>query len=384
MDDRQGAEPRNQDLRPAEYHYFELLKRHLGGGLSEVFSGRLVYPRQLEIHLPADRATPCNFHCYYCQGKLLAQEMGQWEDKGLRLLDELGGRVPYCIYGGVYTEPLMNPRFMDYLRLTKRHGSSFGIHTNGSLLKKLEGDSGFLSELCRISSGPQDYLSVSLDAGAPESHMLTKNLDQDWFTDIIEGLRMAVSARGTRTTPKIRVCYLLNKHNSSEAELSAMVETARRIGVDTLRFSIPYEVYGKDFEEVRRYKGTVEVGQRAEYERRLSRLLSKDREERPFVFYISPEHQDVDRMHFLQCVYGYYQITFGADGWVYRCSSTATPSFAMNRLGCIPEALPELEAMMLRDQDPAFRPSTCFAEGARCNRMALEINARWASRDGAP
>jgi len=82
-------------------------------------------------------------------------------------------------------------------------------------------------------------------------------------------------------------------------------------------------------------------------------------------------------MNFKQCIYSYYQITLGADGYIYKCSSTATPSFKMNRLGKITNDLEKFNEMILANQDPDFCPSGCFKVGARCNRMALEINNKW-------
>ena len=80
-------------------------------------------------------------------------------------------------------------------------------------------------------------------------------------------------------------------------------------------------------------------------------------------------------MNYRYCVYGYYQITFGADGNVYRCSSIASPSFSYGILAPLPDSKKKLEKLILENQDPDFNCSTCFNENARCNRLALEINS---------
>jgi len=266
---------------------------------------------------------------------------------------------------------------MTFLNITKKHGSYFGIHTNGSLLKTLEKTQGWLTELCRIATDKQDYLSISLDAGTPESHMKTKGLRKNWFDEIIKGIKMAMKIRGDSDIPVIRVCYLLNKVNSSEKEIKGIIKIMKDIRVDSLRFSIPYDLYGKDFNKVKIYKKTVEIKQNIEYTKMLNPLMSENPKERPYIFYLPPRYQDVDRMNFKQCIYGYYQITLGADGYVYRCSSTATPTFKMNRLGKITSDLKEFNKMILVNQNSNFNPSICFRVGARCNRMALEINNKW-------
>ncbi len=363
--------------RPEGYQYFNILYNHLGNDISRIFNGELIYPRQIEIHLPADHKKACNFGCPYCQGRILKRPVVPFEDKALILMDKLKRKIAYYIFGGAYSEPMLNPYMMAFLATAKNSGARFGIHTNGSLLKILEEVQAWITELCRIAMDKQDYLSISLDAGTPESHTRTKNLKRDWFSEIIEGIKMAVNIRGNSDSPAIRVCYLLNELNSSEKEIKGIIKIMKEIKVDTLRFSIPYDLYGKDFDEVKAYKRKVEVKQNERCERMLTPLMSKDSRERPYIFYIPPEYQDVEKMNFKQCIYCYYQITLGADGYVYRCSSTATPSFKMNRLGKITSDLGEFNNMSLANQNPDFNPSTCFKVGARCNRMALEVNDMW-------
>lgn len=368
---------KNKQVRPTSYQYFKILKDHLGGDLKKIFNGKLVYPRQIEIHLPADHKKPCNFHCYYCQGRLLKQPLGPFEADALEVIDKLKGKVPYFIYGGAYSEPTLNPYMMAFLNMTKKHNSYFGIHTNGSNLKILEETQGWLTELCRIANDKQDYLSISLDAGTPESHMKAKNLDRDYFSEIIEGIKMAVKIRGNSKCPSIRVCYLLNTFNSSLKEIKGIIKTMKQLKVDSLRFSIPYDLYGKDFDKVRDYKNNIEFKQNIKYEKMLKSLMSNNFKEKPCIFYLPPSYQDVDEMNFKQCIYSYYQITIGADGYVYKCSSTATPTFKMARLGKMTNDLKEFEKMILKNHDPKFNAATCFRVGARCNRMALEINKSW-------
>lgn len=368
---------KTNNKRPAGYKYFNILKNHLNNDLSKIFNGKLVYPRQLEIHLPANHQEVCNFNCNYCQGRILKRPLVPFEDKALELVDKIKGKVPFIIYGGAYSEPTMNPYLMAFLMVTKKHHSHFGIHTNGSLLKSLEESQGWLTELCRIATDKQDYLSISLDAGLSKSHMITKNLNKNWFDEIIEGLKLAVKIRGKGDKPAIRICYLLNKVNSSEKEIKEIIKLVKKIKVDSLRFSIPYDVYGKDFEAVKKYKKNVEVKQDKKLSKILEPLMSKKPEERPYIFYLPPKYQDVEKMCFKRCIYSYYQITLAADGYVYKCSSTATPSFKFNRLGKITSNLRVFEKMILANHNPNFKPSACFGSGARCNRMALELNQKW-------
>jgi len=365
------------DDRPGGYRYLDILQEHLGGSLAPVFNGEAINPRQLEIHLPSNGEMPCNFRCRHCQGGLLDQSLGNWESDALALLDDVAGEIPFVIYGGAYTEPLLNPYFLDFLRATKANGSSFGIHTNGSLLLEREREEGFLSTLCSISTSPDDYLSISLDAGTSKSHCATKGLTRDWFSEIMQGIEMAVDIRGLSKHPSIRVCYLMNKHNSSVDELDTIVKDVQDLGIDSLRFSIPYDRYGKDFERVRRYRARVEAPTHVILSQRLKPFLSRNADAKPFVFYLPPVHQDVNRMDFDQYIYSYYQITLAADGFVYKCSSVASSSFKPLRLGRITADRKKFDRMVSSNHNSRFTPSKCFAMGARCNRIALEINTSW-------
>ena len=364
-------------MRPKNYDYVEIVRDHLGGSFDPVFNGEMIYPRQLEVHLPSDRKQACNFHCSYCQGGELDQSLGSWEEKGLRLMEKLQGAIPLYVYGGAYTEPLMNEFFLPYLEMTKKYNNNFGCHSNGSLLTELEDSIGFCSRLIELGTDEIDYYSCSLDAGSIESHKKTKNIDEDYFTRIIDGIRLLVKLRGNKQVPKIRVCYLMNKMNSSKEEIANIVKIMKDIGVDSLRFSVPYMVYGRDFEEVERYRNRNEIPFGAKCEETVRPFLSKSQDEHPYIFWHGPGWQDVKKMVFNQCIYSYYQITYAADGYVYKCSSTASPSFPDNRLGKVTDDLKEFQAMVLANHDGNFDTKTCFSKGARCNRIALEINDLW-------
>ena len=125
------------DPRPPEYRYWQQLLHHLDGKTDVFFSGKMIYPRQFEIHLPADHRRACNLACPHCAGKLFDKTLGHWEITALELLDKLQGKIPYHIYGGAYTEPLMNPYFMT-LKQTKKKLHSKKLLKTISLINCLE------------------------------------------------------------------------------------------------------------------------------------------------------------------------------------------------------------------------------------------------------
>lgn len=364
--------------RPTNYYYFEILRDYLGGNLDKVFTGEFVWPRQIDLHLPGDGKRGCNFHCLHCQGRYYDQTLStEWVPKAFRLVEKLEGRMPFVVVGGQYTEPLLSPDLMPAMRLAKRTGCFFGTHTNGSLLLQLEKDQGFLSEYCELATSQQDYLSCSLDAGLPESHMKSKRLQKNWFDGIIAGLARIAEIRGDKKFPTLRIVYLMNEWNTSPEEIANIVSVAKQIGVDSLRFSIPYDNYNHDFDTVRKYKADVEVPLNVPYYELVEPYLSESSDVKPFIFWITPEAQDVDQMNYKQCLFGYFQITLGADGYVYRCSSAASPTLDYNRLGETTDDLERFKTMIMQNQSPYWDPQICFNRSGRCNRCAVEINNAW-------
>lgn len=363
------------ESEPPEYCYWNHFIEHIGS-LNKIFDGSLVYPRQIEIHLPGDGINACNFHCFYCSGKAFTKELGSWEEKGLQLMRDLDGRIPYHIHAGSHTEPTMNAYLLDYLKVAKETGCNFGIHTNGSLLWRLEKEKGFLTQLCEIAEDKIDYLSISLDAGSTESHCKTKGLNYDWFSEILEGIRCATKLNDKMGDKiAIRICYLMNEYNSSQKEIDSIVDFAREVKVDSLRFSMPVAYYTQDFEKVRDYKRTFRIPNEGVYYDRVSKYLTDER--MPHIFWASPKLWDVDLLDFKQCAYGYYQICIGADGYFYRCSTVSSSSFKHLRLGPVSDKLEEFNQIVRANQDASFDTASCFHKGARCNRMGTGINRRW-------
>jgi len=364
-------------MRPESYDYLGIIRNHLNNDLNKIFNGELIYPRQMEVHLPGDGIKTCNFDCYYCQGRILKRPLGNWEKDGLKIIEQLKGAIPFYIYGGAYTEPLMNKYLLDYLKLTKKYKNSFGIHTNGSLLSDCEKKNGLCSWIIKNGDSVGDYISISLDAGRKESHCRTKNIKKDWFTEILKGIKILTELRNSKREPAIRICYLLNEFNSSPEEISEIVEIMKKIGVDTLRFSIPYDLYGKKFDEVKKYKKKFENKFGNICRNTILPFLSDSHNEKPYIFWHSPEYQDVEKMNYSKCIYSYYQITLGADGNVYKCSSSASPTFIHSILGKIPDNLIEFNKMVAANNNSEWDAGICFSSGARCNRIALEINDAW-------
>jgi len=332
---------------------------HMGQDDSLFFTDKFQWPRQFEIHLPGNHIKGCNLACTHCEGKLLDHPLGTWEVTGLDLLNNLRGDIPFHIYGGVYTEPTINPYLLSYVATTKKYGNHFGIHTNGTMLQVLEGSVGFLTELNRLSSDAEDYLSVSVYGYIPK------------------GVETAVRIREKAGQGhSIRLSYLLT--SETEDDIRGLIRTAQSMGVDSIRFSIPYAFYGQSVDKVKTYERDVEQPAKDKWLKILGKYLSKVETEVPYVFFIEPEPSDISS---LRCAYGHYQIALGADGYIYKCSAVASPTMKHCRLGYITPDVKEFSKMIKSNINPLWKCGECFSKGVWCNRIALEINKQYAKEN---
>jgi len=374
------SDTEREDPRIDEYKYFKQLMEHLNHDVDVIFNEKeFIFPKQLEIHLPSDHLNPCPLRCSYCAGALYEKPLGRWEMKALHLLDAIGGRVPQHIYGGAYTEPITNPYLTTFIAKTREYGNSFGIHTSGFFLKELQATTKFLNEINTLADNDRkSYLQVSLDAGVSWSWAKVKRTNKKHvFWEIIDSLKEAVEIRERRGGKghSIRLGYLIEEETASPEQFAIISNLAKEIGVDSLRFSIPFAHYNQSFSKVREYKNKVEIPQEKIYEKWLEPLVSKSKEEKPYIFWNYPWFTDIDRFTFNQCIYSYFQITLGADGYYYPCSTVATPTASHLRLGLISSEIDDFFEIVKKARNPEFDPrSMCFNKGLRCNRMGLECN----------
>ena len=357
---------------PNQYNYPNLLLQHLRMQRAKNH-GHLPLPRQLEVHLPNPTGKACNLKCNHCQGRNFEANFVSFDDALFSLVDQLDGKIPLFIFSGNYTEPTLNENLLALIKLVKKTGSNFGLYTNGTLLSCLEEKLGFLTTLCRISSG-EDYLAIALDAGSGRSFKKTKHRPEQLFYKVLRSLNKLKELRAPSSLA-VRVTYLLNRFNSSEGELATIMSIMRGLGVDSVRFSIPYAAYGLSMSECLSYSEEVEKPLHENILTYLPPLLSRDKNEKPKISYLPPETQSVEKMTFESCFYGRFMIALGPDGFFYRCSSSADPSFGHLRLGEMTTSLEKFYAMVARNQSSDFNPlEACFPNGARCTRAALSIN----------
>jgi radical SAM protein with 4Fe4S-binding SPASM domain len=194
----------------------------------------------------------------------------------------------------------------------------------------------------------------------------------------IKGIKKACDIRNkeNKNSHAIRMAYLLSPDVDSENEILSIIAIAKDLKIDSLRFSIPYAPYNESFDKVRKYeeeKKVIEQGEK--YNKILDNYFSIDEKEKPYIFYVDPYTTSVERCTSKFCIYGYFQITIGSDGYFYKCSAVAAPDAPQCRLGKFTSNLEEFKKIIMKNYNKDWdAKKMCFEKGLRCNRMALEIN----------
>ena len=369
-----------KDDRIDEYQYLKQLKEYISNAPRQYIEGKkepFIYPKQLEIHLPSDRQTPCNLSCKHCFSKLYKKELGRWEPVGLSLLHNLKGAIPMHVYGGSFCEPGNSSFLFPCLAITKLYNGNFGIHTSGVTLLSSEKDQRFLTNLYEISTDKKDYISISLDAGSGISWQNLKRANKSKFFDILQAIEIMANLKEKqqKDSHSIRLTYLVSDETSSQEEIEFIIALAKMYKINSLRFSIPYSPYLTQFNEIKKHKKIIQDPMAEKVENRIKHLLSKSKDEIPYIFWVHPFFTDINRFNFEECYYGYFQITLGADGYIYPCSAVAAPSAFHLRKGFITDDLNEFHRQCWEIQNNKIKCNPeCFSKGLFGNRMALEIN----------
>jgi organic radical activating enzyme len=368
------------EWRPGD-HYADLLIKHMGG--VRPFNGHVVLPRAVEFHLSNDTGKGCNLNCVHCQGQRMRSARVNVDQAIIEFIKALNGLIPLFIISGNFTEPTLNKNLLFILETIKQFRGHFGLHTNGTLLYDLETNEKFLTKIYKISD-PADYISIAIDAGTPSTFARTKGIKRSigfhYWKRFMLALRelqklREVSPGDRQRHLRVHITYLLNRMNSSEAELQNFTAAMQIMGVDTLRFSVPYPPFGTSIEDCLEYQQRYADPFYARVAPRLKRLLSTDPAEKTRVFALSPETQDVGHLTFHRCYHPYFMLAVGADGYFYPCSAVAGKRFEFLRLGEMVDNIDAFQRLVIDIQGLEFDPQQiCFPHGARCTRAGMEIN----------
>ena len=183
----------------------------------------------------------CAFHSPHAANKASGEPSPPDLDADLfeRLCGELrsmgAGVMVFCGEG----EPLLHPRIFEMIRTAKDAGFRTAILTNGTLLDE--------STVRSLLDSGLDRARVSLWASTPEEY--EKNYPgtkPEYFTKVVEGLRLLISARelAASRSPRVELHFVVNRYNHRGVD--SYVDLALDAGCDGVSFA-PLVTHGGQF-----------------------------------------------------------------------------------------------------------------------------------------
>jgi radical SAM protein with 4Fe4S-binding SPASM domain len=151
-------------------------------------------------------------------------------------LDDLVDNPPFIEISGIGSDPLSYPDFYNLLKLIKRKGFSFGIHTKGSLLSRE------LIELLDSEHSEESYITIGVDSANADTYNRLHGLlpNSNVYHRVKENIVSLYAEKLRRhSSLKINLAYLLFVNNSSKKDIDEFIQTFGDYA-DVIRFSIPH------------------------------------------------------------------------------------------------------------------------------------------------
>jgi radical SAM protein with 4Fe4S-binding SPASM domain len=191
------------------------------------------FPLQLELHPGSQCGSLRCSYCYsrkqeLCEGLMTIDQYSQ-------LFDDLMDNPPFIEISGIGSDPLSYPYFCALLRLIRRKGLSFGIHTKGILLNKE------LIELLNSENSEGSYITIGVDSANANTYNRLHGLapNNGLYNKVRENIISLYTEKLRRQSGlKINLAYLLFANNSSKKDIDEFIETFEDYA-DVIRFSIP-------------------------------------------------------------------------------------------------------------------------------------------------
>jgi radical SAM protein with 4Fe4S-binding SPASM domain len=152
-----------------------------------------------------------------------------------QLLDDLEDTEPFIEISGIGSDPLSYPYSCTLLKLIRRKGFSFGIHTKGVLLSRE------LIELLNSEHSEGSYVTIGVDSANADTYNRLQWLvpNSNIYHKVRENIVGLYTEKIRRQSGlRINLAYLLLANNSSKKDIDEFIQTFGDYA-DVIRFSIP-------------------------------------------------------------------------------------------------------------------------------------------------
>ena len=183
--------------------------------------GEQIYPLYLAFALSEQCNHKCNF-CVYSYKNFESNYLSL--EKYEEILPELVKAGTKAIFFSGDGEPLLNPRSVEIIDITKKMSIDVALNTNGVLVKENN-----VEPLLKNLS----WIRISINAGSPETYSTVHGTSSRDFHTVINNLKLMVETKKKhhlKTT--IGVQFTVTKDNIHEVKKLAVI--VREIGVDYL------------------------------------------------------------------------------------------------------------------------------------------------------
>jgi MoaA/NifB/PqqE/SkfB family radical SAM enzyme len=171
--------------------------------LLESVLAKTVVPHQVEVQPGRIQGRAiCWMQCPYCYGGS-SENVGDrlTPERYLEVMDQMAdgphGGIGKIIFAGYATDPLNYEHIDDLVDSARRHGQITGFHS-----KLLRISDRLVDLMTSEDAAATSYLTVSVDAGTPESYNETHGLTSkaDIYHNVIANLARLTEARRARST----------------------------------------------------------------------------------------------------------------------------------------------------------------------------------------
>ena len=297
----------------------------------EQIINKTVIPIQLEIQPGRETGKKlCWMSCPYCYGGS-ADNTGERLDikKYLSVLDETvngpNGKINKIIVAGYATDPLHYEHVVQLIEKIIFNKQIMGIHTK---LLKIPKNLDKILKNGKLQKG--SYLTISLDAGFPESYNKTHGLPgkKNILLNIIENIKTIKSLKIDNLN--IGATYLVTSANNSNDEIKESIKICDEIGVETLRFSMPQIPRGYNLTD----EEDIIIKEKSAEIKRISDVVSDTKTNNCVVSAVDPDKDfKIDKRRYLPCFARFVHPAIGFDGQLYHCSESSSPNFSSMSLG---------------------------------------------------
>ena len=275
---------------------------------------RLMDVVNIPLQVELQPGTSCGeFHCPYCYGK------GQKLNEGLlslsdyeTLLSDLQSKPQFLALGGITSDPLTYPHFVDLLKLIIDKGFKFGISTKGHFLT---------DEIINVlSNSLNDDCFVNFSVDSPNNkiynQMRSVTSGKNYYDIVRQNIKKLKEACETQKSKlRVKASYLVFKINTGERYFDKFINDFYNI-VDEIRFSIPQ--YPNEAKP-EGYFNESEID-------KVFKMLNKYNNNKKVT--VLPFKQLEHNRSFNKCLAQKFNITIDKAGYVYPCPQVTTKNYS--------------------------------------------------------